>query len=205
MALTVVFTTTDRSMVAGPRPTISMVSPGWQSLASSVSRGELKRHFRDHAWALHVPRGVKDRALQLNHELQASDNAGDTPSASELAERLELSERQILEAREAWLALEVDSLDRPVRGQQEWEPQPVPETIGSVDDDYELADQRFTIEAACRKLPVRERLVLHMRFIEDRTQTDIAATIGLSQMQVSRILRGAIERLELAAGPELEY
>jgi RNA polymerase sigma-B factor len=92
-----------------------------------------------------------------------------------------------------------------VRVQEEWEPQPVSETIASVDDDYELADQRFTVEAACRKLPVRERLVLHMRFIEDRTQTDIAATIGLSQMQVSRILRGAIERLELAARPELEY
>jgi len=91
------------------------------------------------------------------------------------------------------------------RVQEEWEPQPLSETIGSVDDDYELADQRFTLEAACRKLGVRERLVLHMRFIEDRTQTDIAATIGLSQMQVSRILRGAIERLELAARPELEY
>jgi RNA polymerase sigma-B factor len=147
----------------------------------------------------------KDRALRVNYELQASDKAGDNPSASELAERLELSERQILEAREAWLALEVDSLDRPVRGQHEWKPQPVSETIGSVDDDYELADQRFTLGAACRKLPVRERLVLHMRFIEDRTQTEIAATIGLSQMQVSRILRGAIERLELAARPELEY
>ena len=66
-------------------------------------------------------------------------------------------------------------------------------------------DQRFTLEAACRTLGVRERLVLHMRFIEDRTQTDIAASIVLSQMQVSRILRGAIERLELAARPELEY
>ena len=112
---------------------------------------------------------------------------------------------EILEAREAWLALEVDSLDRPVRGQERWEPQPLLETIGSVDDDYEPADQRFTLEAACRKLPVRERLVLHMRFIEDRAQSEIAATIGLSQMQVSRILRGAIERLELAARPELEY
>jgi hypothetical protein len=58
-----------------------------------------------------------------------------------------------------------------VRVQEEWEPQPLSETIGSVDDDYELADQRFTLEAACRKLGVRERLVLHMRFIEDRTQT----------------------------------
>ena len=77
-----------------------------------------------------------------------------------------------------------------VRVQEEWEPQPLSETIGSVDDGDELADRRFRLEAACRKLPVRERLVLHMRFIEDWTQTDIAATIGLSQMQVSRILRG---------------
>ena len=142
------------------------------------------------------PRGIDERTLLADR----SGRPGPTASS-----HTPLAISEILEAPEAWLALEADSLDRPVRGQERWEPQPLLETIGSVDDDYEPADQRFTLEAACRKLPVRERLVLHMRFIEDRAQSEIAATIGLSQMQVSRILRGAIERLELAARPELDY
>ena len=74
--------------------------------------------------------------------------------------------------------------------------------MGSVDDGYEHADQRFTLKAAWRSLPLRERRVVYMRFIEDQRQKDIATRLGLSQRQVSRILRSALERLQLAAGPE---
>jgi RNA polymerase sigma-B factor len=166
--------------------------------------GELRRHFRDHAWALHVPRGAKDNALAVNRAIRdAAERTGQTPSASELADRLGMSEQEILDARQAWLALETDSLDGPVRGPDESEPQLLLDTVGAVDEGYDLADQRLTIEAAWQKLPVRERRVLHMRFVEDQMQRDIAARIGVSQMQVSRMLRGAIERLQLAAA-ELE-
>jgi RNA polymerase sigma-B factor len=164
--------------------------------------GELMRHFRDHTWALHVPRGVKDRALQVNRAIRVAEQAGDVPTARELAERLELSEQEVLDAREAWLALEADSLDGPVCSSGESEPEPLSEAVGSVDHGYERADQRLTLTAAWRKLPVRERRVMYMRFIEDRGQHDIATRIGLSQMQVSRTLRSALERLQLAAGPE---
>jgi RNA polymerase sigma-B factor len=162
--------------------------------------GELMRHFRDHTWALHVPRGVKDRALQVNRAIRVAEQAGDVPTARELAERLELSEQEVLDAREAWLALEADSLDGPACSPGESEPEPLSEAVGSVDDGYELADERFTLTAAWRKLPVRERRVMYMRFIEDRRQHDIATRIGASQMQVSRLLRSALERLQLGAG-----
>jgi RNA polymerase sigma-B factor len=164
--------------------------------------GELKRHLRDHTWAVHVPRGAKDRALQVNHAINAAARSGDVLSARELAARLKLSEQEILEAREAWLALETDSLDGPGWNADEPDAQPASETMGLVDDGYERVDQLLTLEAAWRQLPVRERKILHMRFMEDHRQREIATRIGLSQMQVSRILRSALERLELAAGPE---
>jgi RNA polymerase sigma-B factor len=164
--------------------------------------GELMRHFRDHTWAVHVPRGVKDRAIRVNRAIRVAEQAGDLPSARELAERLELSEQEVLDARAAWLALEPDSLDGPVCSAGESEPEPLSETMGSVDDGYEHADQRFTLKDAWRSLPLRERRVVYMRFMEDQRQKDIATRLGLSQMQVSRILRSALERLQLAAGPE---
>jgi RNA polymerase sigma-B factor len=162
--------------------------------------GELMRHLRDHTWALHVPRSVKDRALEVNRAIRAAEQAGDMPSARELAERLEMSEQEVLDAREAWLALEAESLDGPVCRSGESEPEALSETVGSLDDGYELADQRFTLTAAWRKLPVRERRVMYMRFIEDQRQQDIATRLGVSQMQVSRLLKSALERLELGAG-----
>jgi RNA polymerase sigma-B factor len=159
--------------------------------------GELKRHLRDHTWALHVPRGAKDRALQVNRAFSAAEQSGHTLNARELADRLGLSEQEVLDANEAWLALEAQSLDAPATSQDEQEPQSLLETIGSVDGGYELADQRFTLEAAWRELPLRERRVLHMRFVEDQRQRDIATQIGVSQVQVSRMVSRGIKRLQL--------
>jgi RNA polymerase sigma-B factor len=166
--------------------------------------GELRRHLRDHGWAIHVPRGLKDRAVRVNGAIrETSGQSGGPPSAAQLGARLGLSEQEVLDAREVWPALQASSLDGPVWGRDESEPQPLAETIGSIDDGYELAEKRFTLQAELRRLSVRDRQVLQMRFFEGRTQRDIATRIGMSQMQVSRILSGALERLQLAAGPAL--
>jgi RNA polymerase sigma-B factor len=151
-----------------------------------------------------VPRGLKDRAVRVNGAIrEASGQSGGPPSAAELAARLELSEQEVLDAREVWLALQASSLDGPVWGQDESDPQPLAETIGSIDDGYDLAEKRFTLQAELRRLSVRDRRVVQMRFFEGRTQRDIADRIGMSQMQVSRIVSGALDRLHLAAGPAL--
>jgi RNA polymerase sigma-B factor len=167
--------------------------------------GELKRHFRDNSWAVHVPRGMRDRALKVHATIkEISEDTGERPPSGELAERLDLSERQVDDAIGALGAFDAISLDGPAYGGSEPDVQSRGETLGAVDGHFELAEDRATLQEAMKQIPSRDRRVLQMRFLEDRTQSDIAAHIGVSQMQVSRILRRALERLRQAieARPE---
>ena len=158
--------------------------------------GELKRHFRDNSWAVHVPRGMRDRALRVHAAIrEASEQTGQRPASGELAERLSLSRAQIDDALGALGAYDAVSLDGPARQGSDYDPQNRADTIGEVDTDYQLAEDRVTLAMALKRIPSRDRRVLQMRIIEDRTQSGIADHIGVSQMQVSRILRRALERL----------
>jgi RNA polymerase sigma-B factor len=167
--------------------------------ATSSIEGELKNHLRDHTWALHVPRGAKERALQVNRAVSLCEQKGVAPSTRQLAESLGMTEQDVLDAREAWHGWQTGPLDGST-SEDHSEPQPVSETLGFHDERYELVEKRYTLEAAWRTLPVRERRILHMKYFEDQTQAEIAAKIGVSQMHVSRTLRGALSRLELAIG-----
>jgi RNA polymerase sigma-B factor len=161
--------------------------------------GELKRYFRDNAWAVHVPRGMRERALQVNNAIRAMlERTGRVPSTRELASRLELDEQEVRDAQVAYIAFDTVSLDAPVSSHEDLEQQPRSETVGAIDDGYRLAEDRVMVSRAVRKLPPADRQVLHMRFVEDRTQSDIARQVGVSQMQVSRILRRTLERLRIA-------
>jgi RNA polymerase sigma-B factor len=112
----------------------------------------------------------------------------------ELAEYLELSIDDVVEALEAAAAHHSTSLDVP-RDDGDGDTATLADSIGEVDAGFELTEVSLTINAAIRQLPARERHVLLLRFFEDRTQTEIAKEIGVSQMQVSRILRRALARL----------
>jgi RNA polymerase sigma-B factor len=161
--------------------------------------GELKRHFRDNSWAVHVPRGLRDRALQVHATIkELSERTGECPPNDELADRLSLSEGQVDDALGALGAFDAISLDGPAYQGSEPDAQTRGDTVGVMDSDYERAEDRATLQEALKQIPSRDRQVLRMRFMEDRTQSDIAAHIGVSQMQVSRILRRAIERLRHA-------
>jgi RNA polymerase sigma-B factor len=171
----------------------------FSSYAVPTITGELKRYFRDNAWAVHVPRGMRERAVRVNAAIRSlSENSGRAPSDRELAEHLRLDEQEVVDARAAYVAFDAGSLDAPV-AQEDGDPGPRAETIGEIDEGYELAEDRVMIDRALRRLPPQHRRVLHMRFVEDRTQSDIAKRIGVSQMQVSRILRRTLERLHSAA------
>jgi RNA polymerase sigma-B factor len=171
------------------------------SYAVHVITGELRRYFRDCAWAVHVPRALKERALDVNRAArEAADRTGRTPRPSELAERLALDEQDVIDALQAYRALVAGPLDAPRSG-DELEPQTLADTIGSIDDRYELADDRLTIVAAVRKLPLRDRRVFYMRFVEGRAQADIAARIGMSQMAISLILSRTLEHVRLTLAP----
>jgi RNA polymerase sigma-B factor len=161
--------------------------------------GELKRYFRDNAWAVHVPRGMRERAVRVNAAIRSlSEKTGRTPTDRELAKHLKIEEQEVLDARTAYGAFDAASLDAPVT-QEDGDSGPRGETLGTMDRGYELADARVTIGRALRRLPPQYQHVLHMRFVEDRTQSDIARRIGVSQMQVSRILRRTLERLRVTA------
>ena len=172
----------------------------FSSYAVPTIIGELKRYYRDHVWAVHVPRGMQERALAVNRATrELSERTGSIPTAPELAERLQLDEHEVLDALEAYMGLDAVSLDAPARSDDDPEPQSRAETIGCFDDRYEHTDDRVTARAADRRLAPRER----RRVIEDRTQAEIAARIGVSQMQVSRLLRRIVDRLQHAVEREM--
>jgi RNA polymerase sigma-B factor len=165
------------------------------AFASPTILGELKRHFRDRVWTVRVPRGLHDRmgdvekaTSELTTELQRS------PSVGEIAERIGVEQTDVLEVMEANHNRRPLSLDRPANAEDP-EDSPPAEWIGAEDKSYELVESRITLDSALPYLDDRERLVLHLRFVEDLTQSQIAAQIGHSQMHVSRILRRALARI----------
>lgn len=176
----------------------------FSSFAVPTILGELKRYFRDLGWSVHVPRGAQELALKVEDGRQKlMTHTGRPPSVPELAEYLELSIEEVLEALETAGAHHTASLDSP-REDGEEESGTLADAFGQVDERFELVDARVTIAAAARHLGARERRVLLLRFVEDLTQSQIAEMIGVSQMQVSRILRRALEQLRELTQTEVE-
>ena len=165
----------------------------FSSFAVPTILGELKRHFRDRGWALHVPRTIQDRTLRLT---QATERLGATlgraPTAAELADALDLTLEEVIEAEAAASAFRTDSLDAP--GDEDGAP--LVDLIGADDEQFALVDERTTLAVSWRRLPRTQRQVLRLRFAEDLTQREIGERIGYSQMHVSRLLREAIANLQ---------
>ena len=167
----------------------------FSSFAVPTILGELKRYFRDLGWAVHVPRGAQELAVKVEEAQQRlSIRTGRAPTVQELAEYLEIPIEDALDALETARAHHASSLDAP-HDDGEGESGSVIDSFGSEDPELLLADERVTVGEAARQLSEREREVLHLRFIEDLTQTQIAGLVGVSQMQISRILRRAVARL----------
>jgi RNA polymerase sigma-B factor len=172
------------------------------SYATPTILGELKRYFRDSGWALHVPRGVKERALELaSVSEQLSSRLGRSPSIGELAQELELSEEQTLDALEAYHARHVSPLEE--RTDDDSQPRRSrADSLGAEDAGLERSEYMTMITKGIEGLRESERMILFLRFAQDLTQSEIASRVGVSQMQVSRLLRGAIEKLRAASGEE---
>jgi RNA polymerase sigma-B factor len=167
----------------------------FSSFAVPTILGELKRYFRDLGWSVHVPRRAQEQALKVQEaQERLTTEDGRPPTVDQLAQYLELAVDDVLEALEAAAAHHTASLDAP-REDADGESSSLGEVLGEEDRRYELVEETATISAAARELAPRERRVLALRFACDLTQTQIAQKIGLSQMQVSRILRRALTRL----------
>jgi len=174
----------------------------FSSYAVPTILGELKRYFRDSGWALHVPRGTQERAMQVDRAVkELSGRLGRSPSVAEVAEHTDSSVEDVLGAMEASMAYEAVSLESD-RGGSEPGGESYADSIGSEDERFELVEYGASIAPALKTLSQRDRLILHLRFVEDLTQSQIADRIGVSQMQVSRLIRRSLARLRELADPD---
>jgi len=169
------------------------------SYAAPTILGELKRHFRDKGWSLHVPRDLQERTLAVSRATEIlSKELGRSPKVREVAGHLGCSPEQVLEAQEAAASYEAASLDAPA-SRDDGESASLVDMLGREDSAYDLVEDRDAIASTWLALPDVERQVLELRFMHDLTQREIGERIGYSQMHVSRLLRRALTRLETAA------
>lgn len=176
----------------------------FSSFAVPTIAGELKRHFRDKSWSVRVPRELQETSLKLDKAIgELSEQLGRSPSVPELADELDLTVEQVLEAMEAGQARHASSLMAP-RGSEGGDGGMVIDVLADDQraDAYELAEQRVMVADLMSDLDAREQEVLRLRFSEDLTQSEIGERLGISQMQVSRIIRRCLAELRSAAGED---
>jgi RNA polymerase sigma-B factor len=169
----------------------------FSSYAVPTILGELKRHFRDRTWSVRVPRDLQELAMRIDHVVTAiSADTGRAPAVAEIARAVDASEERVLDAMEAAGAYHAGSLDAP-RGSRQGEDsnETVADSLGENESGFDRAEDRATLEPLMAHISERERLVLHLRFGEGMTQAEIGAQIGVSQMQVSRLIRQSLARL----------
>jgi RNA polymerase sigma-B factor len=173
------------------------VGSSFKAYAVPTILGELRRHFRDAAWSVHLPRSLQERTRSVQVAVTTLQGTlGRSPTISEIAERIDATAEQVIEAMEARLAYRVESLDAPAEPGDEraqWQ------TAGAVDAGFDTAEQSAFLSRALNALPERERMLVRLRFEEDLSQSEIGRQLGISQMHVSRLLRRALARMEAIA------
>jgi RNA polymerase sigma-B factor len=178
----------------------------FSSYAVPTITGEIKRHFRDRAWAVRVPRDLQELALRVERVVSdLTRDHGHAPTVDDVALAMGIEAEEVLEAMQAAGAYRATSLDTPRPGGDEEAGASLGDTVGLVEEGYDRAEQRAMLSALVRTLSPREREVLRLRFEHDLTQAQIGDLVGVSQMQVSRVLRHAIAKLrQLAASGGIE-
>jgi RNA polymerase sigma-B factor len=172
---------------------------GFSRYAVPTMLGELKRHFRDKGWSVHVPRATQELVLKVSEALGSLPaRLGRAPRPRDVAEELGAPVEDVLEAMEAATAYDATSLDAPRPGPGDEGTWTYADSLAEEDPGYELVDIGETLRGTLAALPDRERLILRMRFEGDMTQAEIAERIGVSQMHVSRLLRRSLDRLSAA-------
>ena len=171
----------------------------FSSYAVPTILGEIKRYFRDRTWSVRVPRDLQELALKVDRAVsELSLDLHRQPTVEEIGAKVGADEEDVLEALEASGAYKATSLESP-RGSEDDSGDTLGDTLGTEEHGFALAEDRATIEHLMRSITPREREVLHLRFAEDLTQAEIGERIGVSQMQVSRIIRQSIARLRTVA------
>jgi RNA polymerase sigma-B factor len=168
----------------------------FRSFAAPTILGELRRHFRDRAWAMRVPRGLKDDYARVTTAVETlTARLGRTPGVAEIAEEAHLSEEQVLDAIAAHGAYRPQSLSATPWTEDEGSAT----DIATEEPGYERAEGRTVLQRGMRHLPPRERVILHLRFEEGLIQSEIAERLDISQMHVSRLISRSLETLRRVA------
>ncbi|MBT2440343.1 RNA polymerase sigma factor SigF [Streptomyces sp. ISL-36] len=158
--------------------------------------GEIKRFFRDTSWAVHVPRRLQEARVELAKATEElGSRLGRTPTVAELASLMNLSEDEVIEARLASNGYNSTSLDAAVGAEGEDGDAALGDFIGVEDPALELFEDFHTLAPLLVELDDRDRTLLHLRFVEELTQSEIGKRLGISQMHVSRLLSRNLERL----------
>ena len=163
------------------------------SFAIPTIMGEVRKHFRDHTWSVRVPRPVQETLLRIRPVMEdMSQRLGRKPTPKEIAAECDLECDIVVEAMLAGDVYHVSSIDTPTSAD---DPAPRIDGVGTEESGYKFVDEYLTVKPLLARLPERDREVLRMRFCEDMTQAQIARQIGVSQMQVSRILSRTLKFL----------
>nr|WP_222131665.1 RNA polymerase sigma factor SigF [Pseudonocardia sp. C8] len=171
------------------------------SFAVPTIAGEVRRHFRDQSWSMRVPRRLKDLHVSINGAVsELSQTLGRAPRPSELAEHLDLPVTEVLEGLEAAEAYRSSSLDEMLSSEEG--SATVGELVGDADAELDRVDYRESLRPLLAELAPRERTIVMLRFFGNRTQTQIAAEVGISQMHVSRLLSQTLSRLRNRLDPD---
>jgi len=167
--------------------------PSFIGFAVPTMMGEVRRYFRDYSWGMRVPRRLRELHVQIGRTTaDLAQKLGRAPTAAELSRALEVPHEEIVECLVAGDAYRLESLDAPIGTDSSGKPRLVADAVGGIDPRIDHITNREAVRALVSALPRREREVLHMRFFESMTQSQIAERIGVSQMQVSRILANTL-------------
>jgi RNA polymerase sigma-B factor len=157
--------------------------------------GEIKRHFRDKGWSVRVPRGLQELNVRLSRLMEElTVQLERSPTIAELAKAAGVEEEDVLEALETGQAYATLSLSAPAGSEDGDELDPL-ESLGVLEHEYEVSEDRAVLAPGLKVLDERERRILHLRFFEGLTQSQIAQQVGISQMHVSRLIRRALEKI----------
>jgi RNA polymerase sigma-B factor len=177
----------------------------FSSFAVPTVLGELKRHFRDTGWAVHVPRGAQEMSLRVDRAItKLTADTGRPPTVDAVAQYLEVGVDEVLVGMEAGGAHYSGSLEAPFGSDGEDDVQSLGDVLGQPDPGFRFSELTTSLQTAVGRLPKLERLALGLRLDDDMKQTDIARRLGCSQMHVSRLLRRAAERLREEIDTELD-
>jgi RNA polymerase sigma-B factor len=161
--------------------------------------GEIKRFLRDKTWSVHVPRRIKELWPKINTAVDYLTNQNQSsPKVQEIADYLDVSEEEVLETMEMGKSYQALSVDNLMEADSDGSTVTILDRVGSYEEGYKRVDQKLLLQSVLHVLSQREKEIIHCTFIDNKSQKEIGEYLGISQMHVSRLQRGAIQKLRKA-------